>query len=62
VKLASVTKDVADALNDVLGVQTVEHLNREGEEKVEEVFRRFHGNRAAHFVRALFDGIAGSEK
>ena len=62
VKLASVTKDVAEALNDVLGVQTVEHLNREGEEKVEQVFRRFHGDRAAHFVRALFNGIRGSER
>jgi hypothetical protein len=28
--------------------------------KVEQVFRRFHGDRATHFVRALFDGIAGS--
>ncbi len=62
VRLASVTKEVADALNDVLGVKTIEHLNKQTEEKVVEVFKRFHGDRAVHFVQALFDGIQGADK
>ena len=60
VQLASVTKDVADALNTALGIRTIEHLSNESEEKVVEVFKRFHGDRAVHFVKALLDGIRGA--
>jgi diphthamide synthase (EF-2-diphthine--ammonia ligase) len=62
VHLASVTKEVADALNDVLGIKTIEHLSKASEEKVIEVFKRFHGDRAVNFVNALFDGIRGADK
>jgi predicted RecB family nuclease len=59
IKLASVTKAVADAL-DKVGVKTISHLIEKGKEGVIEVFKAIHGDRAVHFVSALFDGIAGA--
>ena len=59
-KLATVTKDVANILDTVLQVKTVSHLLEQGEEKVAEALKATHGDRAVHFVKALFDGIRGA--
>ena len=59
-KLATVTKDVANVLDTVLQVKTISHLFEQGEEKVAEALKATHGDRAVHFVKALFDGIRGA--
>ena len=60
VKLASVTKDVANILDTVLQVKTVSDMLEQGEDKVAEALKATHGDRAIHFVRALFNGIRGA--
>jgi len=59
VKLASVTRDVANVL-DKLGVKTISHLIEKGEEGIAEAVKEVHGDRAIRFVKALFDGIRGA--
>jgi hypothetical protein len=61
VNLASVSKEVANVL-DKIGVKTISHLLERGERGIAEALREVHGERAVHFVSALFDGIRGATR
>lgn len=62
VHLASITREVADNLNKVLHVKTIADVFTKSEDEVAEALKPHFAERAAHFVKAFFDGIAGSKR